>query len=424
MSLEPVEKSQQNTNSVPTKRISPRRITEEDRQDPRPIYVVWETTMRCDHACAHCGSRAEFSRPDELRTDELFGVADQLIRLRTREVTLIGGEAYLRTDVYDLVEYLTKGGIYVAIQTGGLGLTERRMEKLAKAGLKGIGVSIDGPSDVHDVLRDRKGSFQAGIEAIRMAKKYGMNVTSNTQMNQLTLGRLKETADAVREAGAKVWRIQLTVPMGRAADRPEWLLQPFQVIDAIDELAAIKTEILTDAYHKGIAPNLVMNVTMGNNVGYYGPHEHLLRSTPGVVAKAWYGCQAGKFSLGIESDGKIKGCPSLPTAPYVGGNIRDVQLEDLWNNSEEIRFVRDRDVSELWGFCKTCYYADICRAGCSFTTHCFFGKRGNNPFCYYRADQLRQQGKRERVVQVEQAQGLPYDFGRFDILEEDIPQDT
>jgi sulfatase maturation enzyme AslB (radical SAM superfamily) len=108
----------------------------------------------------------------------------------------------------------------------------------------------------------------------------------------------------------------------------------------------------------------------------------------------------------------------------VGGNIRDVQLEDLWNNSEEIRFVRDRDVSELWGFCKTCYYADICRAGCSFTTHCFFGKRGNNPFCYYRADQLRQQGKRERVVQVEQAQGLPYDFGRFDILEEDIPQDT
>ena len=122
-----------------------------------------------------------------------------------------------------------------------------------------------------------------------------MNVTSNTQVNQLTLGRFKETADAVREAGAIVWRIQLTVPMGRAADRPEWLLQPWQMVDAINELAAIKTEILTEAYHAGIAPNRVMNVTMGNNIGYYGPHEHLLRSTPGVSAKAWYGCQAGNL---------------------------------------------------------------------------------------------------------------------------------
>ena len=140
------------------KRVAPRRITEEDRKNPKPIYAVWETTMRCDHACSHCGSRAEVARPDELSTEELLGVADQLIRIGTREVTLIGGEAYLRSDVYKLVKHLTDGGIYVAIQTGGLGLTERRIAKLKEAGLRGIGVSIDGPADVHDVLRDRKGS--------------------------------------------------------------------------------------------------------------------------------------------------------------------------------------------------------------------------------------------------------------------------
>jgi len=397
---------------------SPRDIRPEDKAQPKPIYVVWETTMRCDHSCSHCGSRAEFSRPNELSTEESFEVADQLIRLGTREVTLIGGEAYLRSDVYDLVEYLSKAGIYVAIQTGGLGLTPRRMKRLKDAGLRGIGVSIDGPADVHDVLRNRKGSFDAGIRAMVLAKDSGMNVTSNTQVNQLTLGRFKETADAVRAAGAKVWRIQMTVPMGRAADRPEWLLQPWQMVDAIDELAAIKTEILTEAYHAGIAPQKVMNVTMGNNIGYYGPHEHLLRSTPGVVAKAWYGCQAGRFTLGIESDGKIKGCPSLPTAPYVGGNVRDVSIEELWNNDERLRFVRDRDTSELSGFCKTCYYADVCRAGCSFTTHCFFGERGNNPFCYHRVSKLAEQNIRERVVQVEGAAGLPYDFGRFEMVTE------
>ena len=189
----------------------------------------------------------------------------------------------------------------------------------------------------------------------------------------------------------------------------------------MDELAEIKTEILMDAHNRGIPPQKVMNVTMGNNVGYYGPHEHLLRSSPGVVAKAWHGCQAGKFTLGIESDGNIKGCPSLPTAPYIGGNIRDLTLEQLWNDTPELRFVRDRDTKELWGHCKSCYYAEVCRAGCSFTTHCFLGKRGNNPLCYYRAAKLKKQGIRERFVQVEKSEGNPYDFGRFELIEEEWP---
>ena len=401
---------------------APRRITDSDRELPKPIYAVWEITLRCDHACSHCGSRAEFSRPDELSTEELLDVANQLLRIGTREVTLIGGEAYLRSDVYKLVEHLSRGGIYVSMQSGGLGLTNRRLKKLKDAGLRGIGISIDGPAHAHDVLRDRIGSWEAGMTAIRRAKEHGFVVTSNTQLNQLTLPHLQETASFLEDAGVRVWRVQMTVPMGRAADRPDWLLQPWQVLEAIDTLAEAKIDVLMRARDTGLEPRRAMNITMGNNVGYYGPHEHLLRSAPGIAAKAWHGCQAGKFTLGIESDGRIKGCPSLPTAPYIGGNIRDLTLEQLWNDTPELRFVRDRSTDELWGHCESCYYADICRAGCSFTTHCFFGKRGNNPYCYYRAQKLQEEGKRERVRQVIKAPGIPYDFGEFEIVEEDFPK--
>ena len=38
------------------------------------------------------------------------------------------------------------------------------------------------------------------------------------------------------------------------------------------------------------------------------------------------GCNAGRTGLGIEADGTIKGCPSLPTADYAGGNVRDKVL--------------------------------------------------------------------------------------------------
>src|SRR5262245_65386103 len=62
------------------------------------VYVVWELTLRCDHACHHCGSRAAREREDELSTGEALDVVTQLAAMGAREVTLIGGEAYLRDD--------------------------------------------------------------------------------------------------------------------------------------------------------------------------------------------------------------------------------------------------------------------------------------------------------------------------------------
>ena len=177
---------------------APRRITDADREQPKPIYAVWEITLRCDHACSHCGSRAELSRPDELSTEELLDVADQPIRIGTREVTLIGGEAYLRSDVYKLVEHLSRGGIYVSMQSGGLGLTNRRLKKLKEAGLRASGISIDGPAHAHDVLRDRVGSWEAGMTAIRRAKEHGFVVTLKHPAESANSPHLQETASFLK----------------------------------------------------------------------------------------------------------------------------------------------------------------------------------------------------------------------------------
>jgi len=64
----------------------------------RPIYAVWELTLACDRASRHCGTRAGRARPDELTTREALDLVDKLADLGTKELTLIGGEAYLRDD--------------------------------------------------------------------------------------------------------------------------------------------------------------------------------------------------------------------------------------------------------------------------------------------------------------------------------------
>lgn len=397
----------------------PRIVTDADRN--HPVYVVWELTMRCDHACAHCGSRAVQPRENELSRDEVFAVADQLARLGTREVTLIGGEAYLYPGIEAVIAHLTHHGIRVTMQTGGRGVNPMRAKAMARAGLKAIGFSVDGTPEAHDVLRDSKGSHAAALAGMRNARDAGMAVTANTQVNRLNKDVLAETADILHDAGARVWRCQLTVPMGRAADRPEWILEPYMIPEVIDDIAAIQVRYAQKAHAEGLPPNRIFNVMLGNNLGYYGPHEVLLRSHPGKSAMHWTGCQAGVFQIGIESDGKVKACPSLPTAPYVGGNIRDLSVEQIFHEAPELNFIQNRTTDELWGFCASCEYGELCGAGCSFTAHCTLGKRGNMPFCYHRATTLAERGRRERLVRVEEAEGLPYDFGRFELVEEDAP---
>ncbi|MEZ4379870.1 MAG: radical SAM protein [Nannocystaceae bacterium] len=396
--------------------MSARSLGPDDLTTPKPIYVVWETTLRCDHACAHCGSRAgPAARPDELSTAELLEVADSLIRLGTREVTLIGGEAYLRGDCTQLIEHLTAGGVRVTMQTGGRGLTKTRVRRLKDAGLAAVGVSIDGLAGSHDLLRDSPGSWDAAMAAVANAREVGLLVTSNSQINRKNKDELRATAEALRDAGVAVWRAQLTAPMGRAADRPDWLLEPYMILDVIDSLAEIQRWAMDTARAEGVPLERAFHVRLGNNVGYFGPHELLLRSRPGHGESHWQGCSAGKFVMGLESDGTIKGCPSLPTAPYTGGNVRDADIAKVWEEAEAITFARTRGTSELWGFCKTCYYAEVCRGGCSFTAHSALGRRGNNPYCYYRANKLKRQGLRERLVKRVEAPGAPYDFGRFEI---------
>ena len=75
-----------------------RYVSEADVRGHVPVHVVWEVTLACNLKCHHCGSRAGKARPDELSPDEALEVVAALAALGTREITLIGGEAFMRRD--------------------------------------------------------------------------------------------------------------------------------------------------------------------------------------------------------------------------------------------------------------------------------------------------------------------------------------
>lgn len=373
-------------------------------EDSPPSIAVWEITLRCDLGCRHCGSRAGRAREKELTTTEALDLVHQLADFGLEEITLIGGEFYLREDWDRIAAEIVRNGMLCSIVSGARQTTDERVRRAVAAGVGKISLSIDGLERTHDAIRGSAGSWKAVVSAARRISASGIDLSVNTQMNRLTMPELPAVADLLVEIGARSWMVILTAAMGRAADRPSLLLQPYHLLYLFPLLAAIKRERL-DPHGIAFFP--------GNNVGYFGPLAETLRygAERGHV---WNGCGAGVSSLGIEADGQIKGCPSLPSSDYVRGNVRERPLRDIASRLAQER--TERPV-ELWGFCKTCEYAERCRAGCTWTSHVLFGRPGNNPFCHSRALSLAKTGVVEKLELVSAAPDQPFDFGKYRIVE-------
>lgn len=378
-----------------------------------PAYVVWELTLACDHACRHCGSRAVKPRQRELTTEQALSVVEELAQLGTREVILIGGEAYLHEGFLRIVRALADAGIVPGMTTGGAGITPELAVRMRRAGMARVSVSIDGLEERHDAMRAKRGSFRTATAALGHLRESGIDVAANTNLNRANQSDLEGLYVHLKAHGVLSWQVQLTAPLGRAADRPELLLQPYDLLELLPRIDRLKQQ----AYRDGL---LLMP---GNNLGFFGPEEMRLRSQRLDDGDTFGGCQAGRFVMGIESDGAIKGCPSLPTNGYVGGHVGEGRaLKDIWEAAAPLAFTRGK--VELWGRCRGCVFADVCRGGCNFTAHSFFGRPGNNPYCHFRALQLRREGLRERLVPKAAAPGSPFDHGSFSLVEEpfDAPE--
>jgi radical SAM protein with 4Fe4S-binding SPASM domain len=394
----------------PSKRRLPLADDVRPQDGVRPIYAVWEITLACDLACRHCGSRAGKGRPDELSTEECFDLIDQMRDLNVKEVTIIGGEAYLRDDWLDIVRRIRGNGMQCSMTTGGRNLTLERAKAAKEAGLLSVSVSVDGLKDAHDDQRGVQGSFESALQAMRNLKEAGIPFSCNTQINKRNLHEIPQVFEVLADAGMHSWQVQITTAMGRAGDEKNLLLEPYQMLEVLPLLARLQPLALARK----------IRIWPGNNIGYYGPYEQVLRGRfPGGHRGS---CSAGRLTLGIEANGDIKGCPSLPTSDYVGGNVRDAKLKDIWERSAPLRFTRDQTVEDLKGFCRTCYYAEECKAGCNWTSHVLLGYIGDNPYCHHRALELLAKGERETIEKKQQAPGEPFDYSIFEIHRSPWPE--
>jgi radical SAM protein with 4Fe4S-binding SPASM domain len=375
----------------------------------RESYAVWELTLKCNLSCGHCGSRAGDARTDELSTDEALDLVRQLAELGIIEVTIEGGEAFLRRDWLEIAAAIVQSGMRATLVTGGYGISRETARRMKEVGFSAISVSVDGLEATHDRIRGRNGSFRAALTSMSYFRDAGLYFGANTQINRLSAPELPELYEVLRDTGARGWQFQLTQALGNGADWAPYLLQPAELADLYPVLA----RIMRRARAEGLAPQ------PGNNIGYFGPYEDVFRASGGG---RWMGCQAGLATLGIHANGEIKACPTLPAA-FVGGNIRDKTLNEIVDTpivAYNMDAGTEKATEHLYGFCASCEHAPICRGGCTVSQHTMFGRRGDNPFCHHRALKLAERGVRERVVPKLVALGKPFDCATWRLIEEPL----
>jgi len=325
---------------------------------------VWEITLGCCFSCRYCGSKGGKATENELTTSECLSVANQLVELGCKRVSLIGGEVFMREDWIEIVKALTSNKIKVCIITNGFLFSENIISTLKDCHIESVAVSIDGPEQVHDKYR-QSGSYQRAMRAIEVLTENSIPVSVISTLNKENVRYLSPFYDTLVNYPIFAWQLQACSPMGNAANGGIDIDFDFgEVIDFV------KSKMYDAPFMMGIA----------DNIGYYTEDEGYLRGN--LSGKGFFrGCRAGLTNIGIDSVGNVKGCESLYDDRFIEGNLRNQSLKEIWNNPENFAYNRKFSYDMLTGKCKSCNKKERCAAGCRSYNYFVHHNMYENPRC-------------------------------------------
>ncbi len=332
--------------------------------DGLPYILGWELTLACNLRCEHCGSAAGNVRDSELTTDEALGICKQLPELMVQEVDFTGGEPFVRKDWSIIAAQLNRMEIPVNIISNGLALDRKNALLAKKTGIAGIGISLDGLETNHDKMRGHKGLFLKVVNAINILNTLDIPTTVLTTVTEMNAKELPALREFLISIGVNQWRMQPLFQFGRVKDFPELVLSEKTYLDVGSFMKKISS-----------SKDSSMQVLAADSCGYFSDLD--------FRDPTWHGCNAGLVTCGITSDGKIKGCLSLPDS-MIEGDLRKKDLWSIWFDPDAFKYTRGFAANDLGHNCSGCEMALQCQGGCSAMSLSSTGALHNDPYCYLR----------------------------------------
>lgn len=329
-----------------------------------PFLVVWDFTHKCNLSCKHCYSNSGITNKIELNTDEALNAVDQLADFGVVALAFSGGEPLSRKDFFEVASHATKRGLYVSVATNGTLLTKKNVQKLKKAKINYVEVSIDGATaKTHDSFRGVKNAFNKAVTGLKNCVEADLCACIATTATKSNIDEIPEILDLAEEIGAERFTYFNFVPTGRGKQHCDQDISPEErenlMLYLLDKMSkGYKVTILTTAPQ--LARVALQCQGPGSEATMSMAHMQTVKVSKKAVPLADFigGCGAGRLYCSLSPQGDVHPCVFLPINV---GNLKNKKFADIWLNSKLFNALRNRD--NLKGACGKCEYKYIC-GGC------------------------------------------------------------
>ncbi len=330
--------------------------------NPHLIGITWSVTGRCNLNCRHCYMEAPSRRYSDMSFDESMGVIEQFERANLQEVSLTGGEPFLREDLLDIIKVLAQKKMSIHnILTNGLLITEDVLDGIKKVGfLPRFQISFDGVG-VHDYMRGIEGIEQGVIESIRKVRASGFPVIIATSLDSVTKERMDDTYDLLKGLNVQSWKLAQPVDAGNWRGSKSCI--------SIEEQAEVCESVL----HRWLKDDRPFDINLSvffNGNGKDGFASQYLPSPK--YSPESLDCPVCQKLPYLLSDGTLLPCPGYTDSAMQDRmpNIMKDGLSSLWSESQfrSLVNIKKNDLFARNEECVSCELFEGCGMGCRALT--------------------------------------------------------
>ncbi|MHA1794210.1 MAG: radical SAM protein [Promethearchaeota archaeon] len=304
-----------------------------------PARVDLAITYKCNNNCGHCYVGRDKDNFPEISTAEWKKIIDILKDIGVPHVTLTGGEATLREDIVEIIQYTQDNNIVCGLITNGTNLADNDfLMSLVNAGLDYIQITLESHDPkIHNEMVGAN-SWEQTVKGLKNAIATDIYTLTNTTLCKLNEPTIEKTIDFLAEIGLEgTFAMNGLIYSGKGKESgigiPESKLEPI-----LDRVIAKANE-------------------HGFKFIWYSPTQycHYNPVSHGLGPKR---CSAANISLAIEPNGNV-----LPCQSYFKeiGNILKDPWKKIWNH-KLAKQIRNRTNLPLK--CKNCDLVEICGGGC------------------------------------------------------------
>ncbi|UCF49151.1 MAG: radical SAM protein [Thermoplasmatales archaeon] len=362
----------------------------ENVKSNKPI-VVWNMTKHCNLKCIHCYATAT-SKPEEgeLSTDEGKKFLEDIARYDCPVVLFSGGEPLLREDLFELAEYADSLGLRPVISTNGTLITEEKAKLAKKAGIKYIGVSLDGLAQINDKFRGVNGAFNDAIRGMKNSLKADIKTGLRFTITKHNQNDLSGVLLKLKEIGVNrccVYHLDYT---GRGKGIAKYDLTPGESRKAVSTFFE-----LTKKHHADGFP--IETLLVGNYCDGGFLYLKLLKENPERAKWAYDllkingGDGTGETIADVDYKGFVHANQFWQN--YSFGNIRERYFGDIWEDtSDPIMKGLKNKAAYIKGRCaaSSCRFFEICKGGSRVRSLALTGDVwASDPACYLTDEEIK-----------------------------------